>query len=54
MVKVENKKGFIAMGQWMLSDELFEDVKDAVKWIKMNQWHLTLKIGLILTSKKEE
>lgn len=49
MVKEYGKKGFLALGMYKLTDDIFDEEKEAEKYIKKNQWEITLKISLITT-----
>lgn len=39
-------KGFISLGMWKITEELFDDEKEAEKYIKKNMWEIVLKVSL--------
>lgn len=49
MVKENGKKGFLALGMYKLTEDIFEEDKEAEKYIKKNQWEITLKISFIVS-----
>lgn len=54
-LQFENEKGFVSMGNYMMTDKLFEDSKQAEKYLRTNMWEIVWKVATVInTINKEE